>query len=615
MRRIRRGVLAAAVAALMLATTAASASAAVPNPTVEGPIQGGMQGRPHNHTLFSLRGRGYDYTEHEYFYSGTATNLTSGVSAPYESRMLVRLPRDPRKFSGLVQVEWLNVTGQEDFETSWPVEAQYLMRHGVGYVGVSAQLAGICCSNRSLKIWDPQRYGPLLHPSDNFSYDIFSQAIEALRDPAHNGTSGGRRVDPMRGLRVRHVVANGASQSASRLTTFINDHYNRGGIDLFLITRGGGPYTDFSVPIFNLNEENNPVDQPDSRRLVGWEEAGTAHAPAVWWNYITAMNRRDHNESVDPIGVACSVNRGSVDYSTRAMSYWVERYFQDGSLAPSAPRMKRDATGNLVRDRNGLAEGGLRHPFVQVPVSFNSSEGCPLYGTYRAWSNAKIRSLYRSHCDYVTRVSNWSRYEVSRGWLLREDRVDAIDRAVLFRRPWPRESLAGCRAAAFGTGCLSDSGPARGKHLGPAVVGRTRARQRRALRGARLRSRRHGIDRYCVFGGGSLRIAYPTRRLRRQLSRPLRRRIARRAVLILTSSRHFSVRGIRRGARVRTLRRRLRHERRVRVGRNVWYVARGRRVRVVYKTRGGLVREVGIASRRLTRGRRAQKRFLRSWRL
>ena len=60
---------------------------------------------------------------------------------------------------------------------------------------MSAQLAGICCGNRSLKTWDPQRYGPLLHPGDDFSYDIFSQAIEALRDPAHNGTSGGRRVD------------------------------------------------------------------------------------------------------------------------------------------------------------------------------------------------------------------------------------------------------------------------------------------------------------------------------------------------------------------------------------------------------------------------------------
>src|SRR4051812_41370036 len=261
MRRTRRSALAVAVAALMLATTAASASAAVPNPTVEGPIHGGIQGRPHNHTLFSLRGRGYDYTENEYFYGGAATNLSSGLSAPHKSRMLVRVPRNRSDFKGLVLVEWLNVTGQEDLETSWPVEAQWLMRHGVAYVGVSAQLAGVCCTTLSLKGWDPQRYASLVHPGDDFSFDIYSQSIEALRDPAHNG---GAHIDPMRGMRPQHVIANGASQSASRLTSFVNGHYNRGGIDLYVITRGGGPYTDFSTPIFNLNEENNAVEHPDS---------------------------------------------------------------------------------------------------------------------------------------------------------------------------------------------------------------------------------------------------------------------------------------------------------------------------------------------------------------
>ena len=87
-------------------------------------MEGGIHNRPANHTLFDLRGRGYDYTENEYFYGGTATDLSTGASAPYKSRMLVRLPRDPRDFSGLVTVEWLNVTGQQDLETAWPVEAQ-----------------------------------------------------------------------------------------------------------------------------------------------------------------------------------------------------------------------------------------------------------------------------------------------------------------------------------------------------------------------------------------------------------------------------------------------------------------------------------------------------------
>src|SRR5213079_1367080 len=128
------------------------------NPAVSGPIEGGVHGYPWNHSLFALRGPGNDYTEQEFFFGGMATDLSTGVQAPYESRMLVRLPRNPADFSGIVTVEWLNVTGQMDLETSWPVEAQYLMGQGIGYVGVSAQLAGVCCGPTTLKGWDPVRY-------------------------------------------------------------------------------------------------------------------------------------------------------------------------------------------------------------------------------------------------------------------------------------------------------------------------------------------------------------------------------------------------------------------------------------------------------------------------
>ncbi|HEX5270258.1 MAG TPA: alpha/beta hydrolase domain-containing protein [Gemmataceae bacterium] len=430
-----------ALAAMALTLGVASAHAAgVPNPSVEGPIQGGIRGYPWNQSLYDLRGFGYDYTENEYFFGGTATDLSNGTTAPYKSRMLVRLPRFREDFSGTVVVEWLNVTGQSDLETTWPVEAQWLMRHGIGYVGVSAQLAGVCCGPTTLKGWDPERYGTLVHPGDNYSYDIFSQAIQALRDPAHNGTTilSPKKVDPMRGLTVKHIVANGASQSASRLTSFVNGGYNRGGIDLYVITRGGGPYNDFSTPIFQLNEENNQAPQPDNKHYVAWEEAGTAHAPAAWWNYIWAEQQRDLNApgTPDALNVACSVNRGSVDYSARALSYWVEQYFKDGTLPPSFPRVKTDASGNVVRDANGLAEGGVRQPFIQAPVAYNSAEGCPLWGNYRAWSSAKVKSLYPTHDAYVVAVKKVAASDVAAGSLLPEDRDDVIAKAQAFDGPW-----------------------------------------------------------------------------------------------------------------------------------------------------------------------------------
>src|SRR3954469_2910737 len=146
-----------AAVALTCVSAAGSAFAASPvaNPTVSGPVTGGVKGYAWNKSLYSLKGKRFDYSEKEYFYSGTATDLSTGASSPYTSRMLVRLPSNPKKFSGAILVEWLNVTGQLDLETAWPVEAQYLMRHGIGYIGVSAQLAGICCGPTTLKGWDP----------------------------------------------------------------------------------------------------------------------------------------------------------------------------------------------------------------------------------------------------------------------------------------------------------------------------------------------------------------------------------------------------------------------------------------------------------------------------
>jgi hypothetical protein len=450
--KVTRGLVArvAASTALLLGGTLligagpnATAASGEPNPVVEGPVGGGVHGYQWNHSLFDLEK--FDYSEKEYFFSGVSASHQNNVAAtaPYRSRFFVRLPRNPANFNGTVVVEWLNVTDQDDLETVWPPAGEYMMRQGFGYVGVSAQLAGVCCGPTTLKGWDPLRYATLVHPGDNFSYDIFTQAIQSLRDPAHNrtyfGSSGA--VDPMLGMTVEHVIANGASQSAGTLTTYINNGYNNHHlIDLYQITRGGGPFNDLSTPVFQLNEEAQGPHPDDNANYVLWEEAGTAHAPAAWYNYIWAEKSRDQAVPGAPnaINAACGLNRGSVDYSARAGMAASQKFLTDGTVPPSAPRLTRDTGGTVLRDADTLALGGLRHPFIEVPIALNRSEttDCPLFGLYRSWSAAKIQSKYATHAGYVSQVTAWANYEVTQGWLLPEDRDDVVAKAQQFDDPW-----------------------------------------------------------------------------------------------------------------------------------------------------------------------------------
>jgi hypothetical protein len=172
--------------------------------------------------------------------------------------------------------------------------------------------------------------------------------------------------------------------------------------------------------------------------------------------------------------------------------------------------------------------------------------------------------------------------------------------------------FAECTTASGGSDtagrCVSATARARGGVYGPAALGRTRTAQRKRLPGRRSK-RRRGIDRFCVSGGGALEIGYPTTRI----SRAGRRAAKGRAILVLASSRRFSVRGVTRGTRTSSLRRRLAGERRYRVGRNTWYVAKAARATLVFRTRRGRVGATGVASRRLTRGARATRRLLRAW--
>lgn len=146
--------------------------------------------------------------------------------------------------------------------------------------------------------------------------------------------------------------------------------------------------------------------------------------------------------------------------------------------------------------------------------------------------------------------------------------------------------------------------------IGPLSLGMKRARARRILKHHTTRGRRY-MDFFCLRPIG-IRAAYGYPALVRGLRRAERRRLIGRIVLLLTADRRYALRGVRPGARLRRVARRLHLWRRIRIGANDWYIAPNGKSRGVLKVRHGVIQEVGIATRALTRNYAAARRFLRA---
>jgi hypothetical protein len=107
-----------------------------------------------------------------------------------------------------------------------------------------------------------------------------------------------------------------------------------------------------------------------------------------------------------------------------------------------------------------------------------------------------------------------------------------------------------------------------------------------------------------------VRAGYPAYPTLLPLGKRERRRVNRRAVLVLTTRKSHTIKGIKPGASEKTVRRKLRGARPIRIGSIRWYLKATARARIVVRVRRGKVVELGLADKRLTRTRKAAKRLL-----
>ncbi|HKF89893.1 MAG TPA: alpha/beta hydrolase domain-containing protein [Acidimicrobiia bacterium] len=421
----------------------------VPDPTVSGPIPG----QPASLSAVDLGPRGY--VEEEYFVEGTARayepagpltedgrwNVQTTTTAPYRTRVLVRRPKDPAKFNGVVEVEWLNVSGGLDAAPDWGLGNAELLRGGFAWVGVSAQAVGV----NSLKN-SPARYGTLDHPGDAYSYDIYSQVGEALRRPTGTNLLGNRRY------KIRTMIGDGESQSAFRMVTYVNAIQPQTGMfdGFFVHSRFavGAPITDggqnaipnptlirpdTKKPVLVLESETDvprhlPARQPDSARYRLWEVAGTAHFDEDGLHALTGIPKEEM-VTTPPLGCAQRINSAPQRYIVNTAIHDLARWAGGGPPPPKAPpvTITEGPTPTIERDEHGNARGGIRLPQLEAPVATLSGEPgggpgfCSLFGFTTAFDAARLSSLYPTHQDYVRAFSNATDTLRRNGFLLPAD--------------------------------------------------------------------------------------------------------------------------------------------------------------------------------------------------
>jgi hypothetical protein len=435
------------------------------------------------------------YRASEAFVAGTATsyklpgpatadgvwNAVPAATAPFRTRVVVIRPINPAKFNGTVLVEWLNVTAGQDAGADWMVAHREMIRSGYAWVGVTAQKVGIdgggiMGQGTALRKADPARYGSLSHPGDAYSFDIFSQVGRAIKSRGSAGLLGG--------LVPQRVIGLGESQSAAFLTTYVNavDRLARVYDGFFVHSRFGSSAalsgermnatdgsvpthvrfrSDLRVPVLTLITETDLIGarlsgyagarRPDGRNLRVWELAGAAHAD----NYMFGGAFIDSGKTgaavlakvfqpskQGPTGPeATPLNPGMphhyvAEAAIAAINNWVRTGQPPASTLPMVLAPGGEAA--IARDANGIARGGIRTPWTEVPTVRLSGQGDPksfigmLAGSGEPMTKAELAKLYPGgKADYLRRFTAALDRAIAARHVLVADRQEILEIAAI----------------------------------------------------------------------------------------------------------------------------------------------------------------------------------------
>ncbi len=424
------GVLGVIVGAGLLASLTSAEAATSPVPTISAPVAGpGLMypNPPISVVPDAPRVEDFPYITEEYFVSGTAKN------APYTTRLIVRRPKDPATFSGVVVAEALHAGGRSlVFEWS---RVSILTRHHL-FVEIVHSPANI----NLLKMFNAERYASL-NIAMGQTNDVIAQAGMLIK----SGTG------PFAGYRIQKITLMGTSASSGTVRNYLADHAT-------LRTATGGPI--FDGYLLTSTNGNTPlpivdvpmIQMPTQTEVVTWAAKGIEYRRADSDDpgnrfRLYEVAGMPHNNSRENPGFQndpCTLpvtDFPAGAFTALALNYLVD-WITKGKTPPHAPPIAVDQnTSNdgspLALDEHGNAQGGIRNVWVDVPTATNGVFGkgktpaqdrlCQLAGTKVPLPDATLKKLYPSKSAYVTKVRQRLDQLVAQGWFLPEY-VDTVRR-------------------------------------------------------------------------------------------------------------------------------------------------------------------------------------------
>ena len=419
------------------------------------------------------------YTEDEFLISGKANVYDWAVDgalsvktpdAPYTTRVLVRHPSDPAKFSGAVVVEIMNAARTWDWSMMYGYLWPQIVEHGDAWVGVTMP-GGVA----GLEKYDHVRYGrvsfknpvagacpdgrPMRGEEDGLKWDMLSQVAAALKS--------GAASEPLAGFKVEYLYLTTQGSDVVTYVNAIRPHARladgKPTYDGYLIKSVTGPGRinqcappiEKSDPRYVIRNSSEPVitvqaqsevlgglaarradsDEPGDRYRL-YEIAGAEHLDI--YPYQAFPNFIDQEVAGNaqgtpqwPFNVRCTpeiqLNETPLlDYSFHAALANLDQWVRKGVPPPKANRVevKDQDTDHpsVVLDAHGNGVGGVRTFFVDLPAAtyFMSSPGpgvCREMGRTVPFDWARLEALYGNYKNYANKVSQSVERSVKERWL------------------------------------------------------------------------------------------------------------------------------------------------------------------------------------------------------